>query len=122
SNFYVYRTDGTLLFERDSVTGTYNIGGFDGSTIQQPIINTPDGAKLILQDNKSTAYDSEYVYSLCGTLPEIIKETSNETNFLLVFPNPAHSVINFQINKLYMDVFNLTIYNSSFQKVDEVII
>ena len=123
SNFYVYRTDGTLLFERDSVTGSYNIGGYDGSLILQPIVNTPNGTKLFLQDNKGGDYDSVYVYSLCGTLATSKKETKLEKSFVQVFPNPASGIINFEINQQnHQEKFKLTIYNTSFQKVDEAII
>ena len=31
--FYIFRTDGTMLFKKDSVTGPYNFGNYDGSII-----------------------------------------------------------------------------------------
>lgn len=121
SNFYVYRTDGTLLFERDSVTGSYLVASFDGSVYSQPIVNTPDGTKLFLQDNKGLDYDSMYVYSLCGNLPASVREVPLDNSFVQVFPNPASRIINFRINTSNnQEKFKLTIYNSLFQRVDEV--
>jgi hypothetical protein len=120
SNFYVYRTDGTLLFERDSVTGTYAVPEFDGSFIQQPIVNTPNGAKLFLQPNGTVEIDSEYIYSLCGTLPASISEIPIDNRFVEIFPNPTTGIINFQIKQPNNhDKFKLTIYDSSFQRIEE---
>ncbi|MCX6258440.1 MAG: hypothetical protein NTW49_11180 [Bacteroidia bacterium] len=99
-NFYIYRTDGTLLFEKDSVTGT--IANFNGSIYQNPIVNTPGGAKLLLQFNRKhmiNSADSEYVYSLCGTLPTDTNEISVPHNYVQVFPDPANRMINFIINQ-----------------------
>jgi hypothetical protein len=121
SNFYIFRTDGTQIFERDSVTGSYAIGYYDGSLIAQPIVNTPNGTKLFLQDNNSNGIDSEYIYSLCGTLPISISEVPLGTNYIHVFPNPSNGIINFQISQPNnLEKFKLTIYNSALQKVDEV--
>ncbi|MEI6816347.1 MAG: T9SS type A sorting domain-containing protein [Bacteroidota bacterium] len=123
SNFYIYRTDGTLLFERDSVSGSYAFGMFDGSVVFQPIMNTPSGTKLFLQDNKwGGIIDSEYVYSLCGTLSIVtsIMNPSNKGGFVQIFPNPTDGIINFQINPPNNhEQFQLIIYDSSFQQVEK---
>jgi hypothetical protein len=117
-NFYIYRTDGTLIFERDTVTGPYCTGCNDGSIWTRPIFNTPDGAKLLLFE--PGYQDSIYVYSLCGVLPTAIGEISLDNSYVQIFPNPSSGVINFQINQPNnQDEFKLTIYNSSFQKVVE---
>ena len=120
ANYYIYRTNGTLLFERDSVSGYFSSAFADGSQYLKPIENTPDGAKLFLFDNKSTGQDSLYIYTLCGTLPTSISEIPLDNNFVLVFPNPAKGIVNFQIKQPNNhDKFILTIYNSSFQRVEE---
>lgn len=99
ANFYIYRTDGTLLFERDSVTGPYAIGNLDGSLYQKPIVNTPDGTRLFLFGRDFNGYpDTMYIYSLCGTLPESVNEMPVDNSYVKVFPNPADGIINFQIN------------------------
>jgi hypothetical protein len=124
ANFYIYRTDGTLLFEGDTVTGPYGIGLLDGSLYQKPIVNTPDGAKLFLFGRDVDGHpDTMSVYSLCGTLPESVSEIPLDNSYVQVFPNPANAIVNFQINPPNnQEKFKLTIYNSLFQKVDEAII
>jgi len=124
-NYYVYRTDGTLLFERDSVKGPFCAGCGDGSVYTQPIFNTPNGAKLMFFDwlPATGDQDSLYIYSLCGTLPESVSNIPLDNSFVEVFPNPASRTINFRINQPNnLGKFKLTIYNSSFQKVDEATI
>jgi hypothetical protein len=83
---YVYRTDGTLLFEADSVHGYFvlsNSGGFD----KQYITSTPSGTKMELDHMDG----SVRVYSLCGTLPTSITDNDFEAmeNKLLAAPNPS---------------------------------
>ncbi|MEI6853415.1 MAG: T9SS type A sorting domain-containing protein [Bacteroidota bacterium] len=125
SNFYIYRSDGTLLFEKDSAVGCYNIGAFGGSEIIQPIVNTPAGTKLFLIDNKVQylTTNTEYIYSLCGSLPESISEIPHDNIYVKVYPNPTDGIINFQIDQPNnYDKFRLTIYNTSFKKVLETVI
>jgi len=121
-NFYIYRTDGTLLFERDSVSGPYCFGCQLGSTLIQPITNTPEGAKLLLMSNSpGRPQDSIHVYSLCGTL-SVVNEISLDDNYVQIFPNPTNGIINFNINlPNNYEKFKLTIYNSSFQIIEETI-
>jgi hypothetical protein len=83
---YVYRTDGTLLFEADSVHGYFvlsNSGGFD----KQYITSTPSGTKMELDHMDG----SVRVYSLCGILPASISDNDFTTleNKLLAAPNPS---------------------------------
>jgi hypothetical protein len=123
-NFYVYRTDGTLLFEKDTVQGPY---GFTeaGVSLVRPINNTPDGAKLMLFNRQPITgeLDSMFVYSLCGTLPYIINELSLNDSYIQIFPNPTNGIINFNINlPNNLEKFKLTIYNSSFQVIEEAVV
>ena len=120
-NYYIYRTDGTLIFERDSVTGGYCYGCFDGSIVIQPIANTPAGAKLFLHDARAVSNtDSQYVYALCGTLPETIGNEVNNNKYVQIFPNPTNGEINFKINlPNNWEKFKLTIYDGAFQQIDE---
>jgi hypothetical protein len=99
-NYYVYRTDGTLIFEKDSVTGPYCAGCNDGSTNTQPIYNTPNGAKLMLFNHLPTGeQDSLHIYSLCGKLPEnYVFNFSQHQQFVKIFPNPASSSLTFEIS------------------------
>lgn len=122
-NFYVYRTDGTQIFARDSVTGPFCTGCQGGSIYTEPIFNSPDGAKLLLFTRSAILGgdpDSMYVYSLCGSLPVVVHKLNDPENFVKVFPNPSNGIINFEISfPNNTEKFQLTIYNSLFQKVDE---
>jgi hypothetical protein len=121
--FRIYRIDGTLLFSKDSVTGPYCIGCGDGNYDIRPIFNTPDGTKLILFKGDATIGDSTWVYSLCGTLPLIVDENAITASYVRAFPNPTRDIINFEINPpSNIEKFTLTIYDASFQVVDEKII
>ncbi len=124
ANFYIFRTDGTLLFEKDSVTGYFSNGFADGSQYLKPIENTPGGTKLFLSDNRRNVIaDSLYVYSLCGILPIYMSEIPIDNNNVQLFPNPSEGLINFQINlKNNEKQLKLTIYTSNFKKIDESII
>jgi hypothetical protein len=122
ANFYIYRTDGTLLFQQDSVTGPYGLGLLDGSIYQKPIINTPSGTKMFLFGKDFNGHpDTMYIYSLCGELPLSISENSIENSFVKLFPNPSNGIVDFQIQyPNNQEKFIITIYNSSFQRIDEV--
>lgn len=118
ASFLIYRTDGTLLFSRDSVLGPYCYGCNVGSVIKQPIKNTSQGAKLFLFN-----VDSTWVYSLCGSLPVNVPEISIDESYVKVYPNPSDGMINFQIKSpSNTEKFTLTIYDSSFQVIDEKIV
>ena len=120
NGFYVYRTDGTLIFGQDSVVGPYCIGCGDGDYDIRPIYNTPEGTKLMLFKSNSSLTDSTWIYSLCGTLPLVIDEKSITASYVKVFPNPTSGTINFEITPpSNTEKFKLTIYDSSFQVVDE---
>ena len=121
-NFYIYRTDGTLLFQKDSVKGPYYIGQAAGTIWTQPVYNTPAGTKLMLFSRIiNGSPDSLYIYSLCGILPTVVYEISNDAQFVQVFPNPANGIINFEISPPNnLEIFKITIYDSSFQLIDEI--
>ncbi len=115
SSFFIYRTDGALLFSKIGVGGPYCYGCNSGSVVIRPIENTPSGTKLFLRSS-----DSTWVYSLCGPLPLIIDEHVMKENYVKVFPNPTVGIINFEINSPNnQEKFKLTIYNSSFETIVE---
>ncbi len=80
----IYREDGNMLFCFDSAQAYSAIG--PPLTHRYPIINTPAGAKMLLDYSDG----SVRVYSLCGSLPNKIPN-SIENNFGLSnsYPNPA---------------------------------
>jgi len=118
SGFYVYRTDGTLLFSKSNASGPYCYGCADGSIVIRPIENTPKGTKLFL-----LGIDSTWVYSLCGTLSIKVDEHLTNSNYVKVFPNPTTGIINFEIHPPNnLEKFKLTIYNSLFQVIEETIV
>jgi hypothetical protein len=114
--FYVFRTDGTQLFKKDSVTGPYLFGGmYDGSIIVQPIFNTPFGAKLILMNLHTDIWS---VYSLCGTLPETTQEIEHGNQYVQIYPNPSSETTTFKIDApSNFEKYEFTIYDASVQKL-----
>ncbi len=113
--FYIFRTDGTQLFKKDSVTGPFGGGAYDGSIIIRPIFNTPVGAKLILMNGSTNIWS---IYTLCGALPESIKEIDQGNNYVQIYPNPSSGAITFKINApSNFEKFELTIYDASLQKI-----
>ena len=114
TKFYIFRTDGTILFKKDSVTMPYcSLCGAGGSDVEG-ITNTSAGTKLLLL-NDSNQY---FVYDLCGTLPENITEINQSTSYVKVFPNPTSDQINFQITPPgNIEKYELTIFNSVFQTI-----
>ncbi len=118
-NFAVYRTDGTLIFSKDSVGTMFCIGCGSGSYEVHPIMNTPLGTKLYLFNYDSVGYYARIIiYGLCGTLTESINEISQTDTYVKVFPNPGSDNVNFEITSpsSYQE-YELTIFNSAFQTV-----
>ena len=112
--FSVYRTDGTLLFSKDSVTTLWGYGAVMGSIEVHGVENTPAGAKLNLMNN----HFKQYVYGLCGMLPEGIDKINQSNTYIQEFPNPASHQINFNIiSPNNYETFVLTIFDSSFRPV-----
>ena len=112
--FMVYRTDGTQLFSRDSVSVQYGYGYNVGSVEIHGIENTPAGTKLFLFNQNREIF----VYSLCGILPDALIEFNESGSYVQLFPNPSTNQVNFQItcpNK--NEVFDLTICDLSFKPI-----
>lgn len=99
NTLYIYREDGTVLFQRDSTLAPYTYGIYSGSYEQKPVYNTPSGAKLFLAKADSIGLHRTIdVYALCGKLPTNDKQIGNDKNsFVKVFPNPTNAVVNFEI-------------------------
>jgi hypothetical protein len=96
-NFYIYRTDGTMLFEKDSVTGPFQLNAADGSVWQKPIFDTPTGTKLWLFN--PFYQDSIWAYSLCGSLPlNVLDFTGHNSSSIELYPNPTTGRIIFKVN------------------------
>jgi hypothetical protein len=98
--FRIYRTDGTLLFQRDSSFLVYCGGdcGNAGESFITSIVNTSSGAKMVLTSYTS-GNEQNFVYSLCGTLPTDVYDLSQQSQgYVTVFPNPSSSSLTFKIN------------------------
>jgi hypothetical protein len=111
--FYIMRTDGTMLFKRDSALAPYNFGAMNGSQEVRPIMNTEVGAKLFLYAPKNT--HNLHIYSLCGKLDNNLYTHvhSNTANpYVNIYPNPSTGNVFFQItfsdnvNKYNIDIFD----------------
>jgi hypothetical protein len=112
--FYIYRTDGTLLFQKDSVVASWCFGCYGGISAH-PIFNTPTGTKLILVNQTSNDW---FVYALCGTLPEVISEIEQGNQYVQLFPNPSSDIIILKISTpSSIEESSLSIYNASFQVI-----
>jgi hypothetical protein len=110
-SFYIYRTDGTLLFIADSARAPYAFGPGGGSHDFRPIINTSDGAKLFLMFNNVT---NLRIYSLCGYLPTNIYDFTANKQFVKIYPNPATMELNFEITPPNnQDNFQIVIFDSN---------
>jgi hypothetical protein len=117
-NFAVYRTDGTLLFSKDTVGTFFCVGCGSGSWEMHPIMNTPAGAKIFLFNNPTSTLQQALIYAVCGTVPETITEINQSDSYVKVFPNPSSKQITFQIiPPSHMEKYELTIFNSAFQEV-----
>ena len=114
-SFYIYRQDGTKLFEKANSIGPYCVGCYSGAYDQRPIFNTPTGAKLFLLTPDSLGVLSTTdVYSLCGTLPIGTRISDiSETAHIKAFPNPTGGIINFEITapNNYQE-FELVVFDS----------
>lgn len=99
SKFSILRTDGTLIFEKDSVNGGYCFGCYRGSFDWRPVLNFPDKTRLYLQKwNPNTNTPSVFIYTLCGTLPETyVFDFSEAKQYVKIFPNPTSQQLNFEL-------------------------
>lgn len=120
--FWVFRTDGTLLFSRDSVTIPYLNGANNGSVTVRGINNTNAGTKLTLFN-----HDLEFfIYSLCGTLPTSVanmNQRGDDNEYVKVYPVPANNKVNFTITPPdnFMD-YKLIISDAQFRTVKAITI
>lgn len=121
-NFCVFRTDGTVIFSKDTVGTIYCAGCGAGSWNMYPIMNTTAGAKLFLFNYDYAASTLHtFVYALCGTLPESIIEINQSDSYVKVFPNPASGQITIQISvPSHSEKSELKIFNSAFQLIKTI--
>ncbi len=119
TEFKVYRTNGTLLFENNN--GQY-VGCTDCLPVMfnddyRPIVNTPNGTKLILTDpnNPTTT-----VYNLCGSLPLDTFGFTQGDNSITVYPVPNTSgrTLNFRMPENYSIQGTIEVFNSNMQLLD----
>jgi len=98
--FYVFRTDGTLLFRIDSANAPYGIGGITGGSVfYREIMNTSGGTKLFIQKYDQNQVPELLIYGLCGTLPEDVFDFHQQQHsYVKVFPNPTSNTLTFEIN------------------------
>ena len=72
STLKILRTNGNVLFTKDSTIALYSIGCLGGSNDMRPIRKTSAGTKMFLgkyvPSNPNNNIQNQ-VYSLCGTLP-----------------------------------------------------
>lgn len=113
-SFYVYRTDGTLLFQKDSVLAPYCYGCYGASNDKKPIYNTSDGAKLWFINSQN-----EYlIYGLCGELPMQVSPIENEAYIIKAYPNPTTSDITIDCGEKYGNSgYKISILDSKMQLI-----
>lgn len=112
--FYVFRTNGDLIFKADSSAGPYEFGLYGGSLDIRPIFNTSEGTKLYLSCKQTQTGNSLRIYSLCGRLQTNAYNFSNYEQFIKIYPNPTTMKLNFDITPPNnQDVFQLVIFDSN---------
>jgi hypothetical protein len=98
--FRIYRTDGTLLFQRDSSFLGFCLGdcGNGSESEIRSIINTSGGTKMVLTSYAS-GNEQNFVYALCGTLPtDVYQLPEQNQSYVSVFPNPSSATLTFKIS------------------------
>jgi hypothetical protein len=89
ATFIVQRTDGTELFQLGGATLPYCFGCAVGTRIDQGVINTEAGTKMILMQNEGVIGALTYrIYGLCGSLPNGMREYGQDAG-LAAWPNPS---------------------------------
>jgi hypothetical protein len=112
--FRIVRTDGTILFQRDSTNGPFCLGGCLGfSDIIRPIRNTSDGTKLFLQTGINGRL-AILIYQLCGTLYNSIFDVGVlNQSIISIYPNPTSNSLQVKFNSLNnMEDFELNIMDN----------
>jgi hypothetical protein len=123
NNFYIYREDGTLLFQRDSTLAPWCLGCYSAAYDIRPIVNTVSGAKMFLaKANNLGFFLTVDVYTLCGELPEN-PNGIQEQQFspVKVFPNPTKDEIKFQFDfPGNILPYSLILYSSDLKVVNRI--
>lgn len=118
--FRVLRTDGTILLQVESARGPVCYGCVAGTKEITPIVNTQEGAKLVLFQGLGPGVTRNFIYDLCGTLPvsnSILDLTGSEV-MVKIYPNPAANVVIFEVVSLTnMSDCTLAVVNSQGQTV-----
>ncbi len=118
--FSIYRQDGTLLFQRDSVIAPFCFGCYNGSYDIRPISSTPNGSKLFLyKADGGGQFHTTDVYSVCGKIPvQISEENTAVGRYIKVYPNPSSGKVDFEIDLPdNLHSYELSLYNSSLQLI-----
>jgi hypothetical protein len=97
--FRILRSDGSLLLQVDSARGPVCYGCVAGTKEIVPIVNTQEGAKLLLFKSDTNGITKTLVYGLCGNLPitNSIVDFSPSSLYVKVYPNPSSLKINFDV-------------------------
>jgi len=98
--FRVLRTDGTVLLDVPNAQGPVCYGCVAGTKEITPIVNTQDGAKLVLfRPLGPGAGDRNMIYDLCGTLPttNYVIDLSGSGAMVKVYPNPTTGSVIFEV-------------------------
>jgi hypothetical protein len=85
-----------------------------------PIVNTQEGAKLILFQGLGVGYTRNFVYDLCGTLPiaNSTLDLSGGGMSVRVYPNPSADIVTFEVvSPTNMALTTLTVFDSQGQTV-----
>jgi hypothetical protein len=120
--FRIVRTDGTILFQKDSANGPFCLGSCLGfSDIIRPIRNTSNGTKLFLRSGVS-GQSAILIYSLCGSLSnEVFSFQIQDQKILNIFPNPSNNIISFQFQILDNVIdYELVIYNYESKEIKRI--
>ncbi len=119
TEFKVYRTDGTLLFEDNN--GQY-VGCTDCLPVMfyddyRPIVTTPNGTKLILKNANNPITT---VYNLCGELPLDAFGFTKVDGSITVYPvpNSTNNTLNFKLPENYSVQGSIEVFNSNMQLLD----
>jgi len=123
--FRILRTDGTLLLQVDSAQGPFCFGCIAGTKEIVPIVNTQDGAKLLLFKQDNNGVNKTLVYGLCGILPTTnsIVNVLPMNQVVKVYPNPSALLLNFDIT-LPSNLFEyeLKIFDTSVHELKKIYI
>jgi hypothetical protein len=123
-NTGIFRTDGSLIFSKDTVGTMFCVGCGSGSYEIHPIMNTPAGAKMYFFTHDSIGMTHVLVYGLCDVLPETIVETDQSSfSYVKVYPNPSTHYVRFDIIlPSNFEEYELSILNSNFQVIKSEVI